>query len=132
MKLHSRQTSSRIARGITWAVLFVLLLGAGVGALLWLNHQQVATPSKESAAPRVQTEPQKAAQFADAPTVIRIPSLAIEAPIINVGLTATGNMDAPNTLTDVGWYAKSAKVGNDSKYSVLLDGHYGTDKDPGI
>ncbi|HRQ86562.1 MAG TPA: class F sortase [Candidatus Saccharibacteria bacterium] len=70
--------------------------------------------------------------FQQQPAHISIPALSIEAPIIPVGLTSDGLMGAPQTLHEVGWYNKSAVLGSDSGYSVLMDGHYGTDADRGI
>jgi LPXTG-site transpeptidase (sortase) family protein len=66
-----------------------------------------------------------------APSRIIIPSVEIDALIISVGLTSTGQMDAPNSLTDVGWYNRSSEVG-EGTYSILLDGHYGRPGRPGV
>lgn len=41
-------------------------------------------------------------------------------------------MEAPQTNHEVGWYEKSARVGQTSSQSVLLDGHYGAAWDKGV
>lgn len=134
MKLNVSHKKSRITRFIVWAVLLVFLVAVGVFTVLYLNQDKVATPSAERQQPLVKPEEKvvEQEQFSDLPSRLRIPSLSIEAPIMSVGLTSTGQMDVPATLVDVGWYNRSARVGADSKYSVLVDGHYGTDKRPGI
>jgi len=65
------------------------------------------------------------------PVRLRIPKLAIDAPIVYMGLTKTGNMAVPSAVTDVGWYKNGALPGN--KGSAVLAGHInGLKGQPGV
>lgn len=70
-------------------------------------------------------------KLSERPVRIAIDKIGVDASIQPVGLTPDGLMDAPNSNDLVGWYEKSSKVG-ESKYSVLLDGHYGTSNRPAV
>jgi LPXTG-site transpeptidase (sortase) family protein len=50
-----------------------------------------------------------------------VPSLDIDAPIVTLGVDATGTMEAPDTPTDVAWYDFSARPGEVG--NVVLAGH---------
>lgn len=119
-------------------ILVILAICAAVVAVavwLWLLYlaQPLAAPIS-STAPQ-SNQPASANQyenFSGKPAALRIPTLEIDAPVVSVGLTSSGAMDAPNNLIEVGWYDKSARLGEDSKYSVLMDGHYGTSWNQGV
>ena len=55
------------------------------------------------------------------PLRLVIPRLAIDAPIIAVGLTQDGAMDVPQQASDVGWYEYSQRPGQ--KGNAVLAGH---------
>ncbi len=57
------------------------------------------------------------------PVRLKIPKLGIDANVIEVGITDTGNMDVPQTLEEVGWYKYGPKPGE--KGSAVIDGHLG-------
>jgi LPXTG-site transpeptidase (sortase) family protein len=50
-----------------------------------------------------------------------VPSLDIDAPIVTLGVDATGTMEAPDNPTDVAWYDFSARPGEPG--NVVLAGH---------
>src|SRR5690606_268368 len=92
------------------------------------EHSLAPKPQTEHVLPK---EPEFAA-LSESPAKLSIEKIGVtDAPILPVGLTPDGDMDAPATLNEVGWYNKSAKAG-ESEYAVLLDGHYGTDDKPGV
>lgn len=57
------------------------------------------------------------------PKRLIIPKLKIDTNILPLGLTATGNMDAPATNKDTGWYEAGVRPGNEG--SAVIDGHRG-------
>ncbi len=58
---------------------------------------------------------------ATAPTKIEIPSLSINARIVQVGITKTGAMATPGAYADVGWYKYGTLPGQTG--SAVLAGH---------
>jgi len=119
-----------------WAVLgaFVVIVAAGAYFLYAQQSDLPQEPVVENTPQPVVIEEEKPTYsiFSEKPANIRIDTLGIDASIIEVGLTASGAMDTPRTLEDVGWYDKSAQLGSYDRYSILMDGHYGTDASPGI
>ncbi len=65
--------------------------------------------------------PTSAPVTAGVPIRIKIPQLNVDAPVIPVGLTASGAMDAPHTITEVGWYSGSVRPGMIG--TAVMDGH---------
>ncbi len=55
------------------------------------------------------------------PTRLRIPSLRIDAPIVPVGITADGELEAPSEGHQVGWFSRGIRPGEVG--NALLDGH---------
>lgn len=64
--------------------------------------------------------PTKAAVQAT-PNYLIIPNAKVNTNIIEVGITAKGNLDVPNNYTEVGWYKYGPKPGQIG--SAVLDGH---------
>jgi LPXTG-site transpeptidase (sortase) family protein len=65
------------------------------------------------------------------PDRLRIPKLAVDAPVTYMGLTKTGAMAVPDNIADVGWYKNGALPGN--KGSAVLAGHIdGLKGEPGV
>lgn len=58
---------------------------------------------------------------ADAPRILRIPKLNIEARVKRVGSSLTGEPISPNNIFDVGWFDESSKPGQSG--AVLINGH---------
>lgn len=56
-----------------------------------------------------------------APTGLRIPSIGVDAPIIDLGLQPDGSLEVPATAADVGWYATSPTPGEQGP--SILAGH---------
>jgi len=58
---------------------------------------------------------------ADQPRYIYIPSIGVQARVMNVGVTSKGNIDTPKNLNDTAWYDGSAKPNQPGE--VFIDGH---------
>lgn len=96
------------------------------------NETTVSPANKE-----VRTETKKkpvnpaASERPEKPARLVIDKIGVDAAIEQVGLTADGNLDAPNNNEGVGWYEKSALLG-ESRFSLLLDGHFGARENPAV
>ena len=54
---------------------------------------------------------------------LEIPKINVNAPVISVGVTKDGSMEAPNGPKDVGWFKSGPHPGDVG--SAVIDGHYG-------
>lgn len=101
--------------------LLVVSVGAGVftstavHAVYYAPQTEVASPALEAIAPSQKVSP------SDKPARLQIPTLNIDAPVLDVGLGVTGNMAVPPNFTDVGWYKYGPVPGQ--KGSAVIDGH---------
>ena len=116
-----------------WGIFLILI---SVGVAVAVSGLTRTSPTKQptphsKVEPEVQPPASKAVSSTEKPVRLRINKIAVDAAIESVGLTSAGAMDAPKTNEGVGWYKDSALLGQ-SAFSVLLDGHYGTDKQPGV
>ncbi len=94
---------------------------------------EVKQASKAAGEPTRRTEEEKAAYSvpADHPRQLIIPSLAIDANILPMGIK-DGAVDAPTSAWDAGWYNKSA-LPESGFGSMVIDGHVNDTLDgPGI
>lgn len=62
--------------------------------------------------------------------ILAIQKLGLRAPMIPVGKTASGNMDTPYSLHQVGWYKYGARPGEAG--NVVLAAHYGAPDQDGV
>lgn len=125
----------------------VMLVGGFLTYDTWVTNRAVEV--RASAFPSVKAEPQESTEAAatssdddakqenkarnvpaSVPASIQIDSIGVSAPIIQVGVTSQGAIDAPLDNVHAGWYNKSAKPGGTG--SVFIDGHYGTRTDKGV
>lgn len=118
---------------VTIVALFAVV-GAVVGAQ-FINQMdrspiaQVAPRVEPTMSPPASTVHEEVAP--ETPARIMIEKIGVDASIESVGLTEDGMMGDPNSNELVGWYDKSARLGED-KLSVLLDGHYGIGSDAAV
>ena len=61
------------------------------------------------------------------PVRLTIPKIAVDANIQQMGLTTEGDMEAPQTNEDAGWYKFGAEPGNEG--SAVIAGHLGLNDD---
>lgn len=59
------------------------------------------------------------------PVTLSIPTIGVNAPILPVGIDASGNMESPNTPTDVAWYSPGTRPGSpgNSALAAHVDFH---------
>lgn len=95
--------------------------------LLGLSWLYPSAPPKETvsvvskqpvALPVAPTEP-----VYSLPSRLVIPKLKVDTSILPMGVTTTGNMEAPATNSETGWYKYGARPGNAG--SAVIDGHLG-------
>lgn len=103
---------------------------------------QPPVPRTTTVAPRPKTTPPKttqppraaapAANFpagaATTPVGLAIPSLSIKAPIVAVGVDATGEMAIPESISTVGWYKWGPGPGA-AQGSIVMSGHVDSARD---
>ena len=113
-----KKTGSRLLKLQVLTTAFILV--AAYGLFLWSvlpENRFVLTITSEIEVERV-----------GIPVNIKIPSIALEADIVSLGLTANGSMDVPSDPFDTGWYELGARPGEPG--TAVIDGHvnwwYGT------
>lgn len=119
----------------------VLLLAFAAGGL-WQRYSSThgesgvpdahAVVSDETAKP-VETAPPADATYrvpADQPRSISLPDIGARGFVQKVGLTAKGAVVAPTNIAFAGWYAGSARPGDEGV--ALVDGHVQGQYNPGI
>ena len=85
-----------------------------------VSNAATATPGP-GVAP-VSPTPARVLPLPDVPVRLRIPRIAVDAPIVGVGVLGNGELDAPHQPDQVGWFnlgPRPGEVGN-----ALLDGHF--------
>lgn len=124
---------------IIWGVVILIFAGCLLRVAIWEyfyyrdmegTERAVATTGIVSQPLEVdETEPTETevAEYivaADKPRYLTIPKLGItNARILEVGLSANGQMLTPYNIFDVGWYNGSAKPG--TRGTAIIDGHNG-------
>lgn len=88
----------------------------------WQSHSTVEPAQPQKVQPIVMNQPAKTPIYST-PVRLIIPKINVDAKIDKMGLTASGNMEAPNTNDATGWYQSGPKPGNDG--SAVIDGHFG-------
>ncbi|MBL7502804.1 class F sortase [Frankia sp. CN7] len=92
-------------------------------------------PPTVAATPSV-AEPSTAAALAVPPPVVpdpvrlRIAAIAVDAPVVGLGLTPQGAIDVPTKWGDVGWYQQGVAPG--AVGPAVLVGHYDSKKGPAV
>lgn len=102
------------------------------------HHQQPATPdltmhregSNLDQSKPSEGEIQTYQAAADAPRLLRIPKLDIEARVKRVGSSLNGEPISPSNIYDAGWYDDSSKPGQAG--AVLINGHIAGSSKQGI
>lgn len=108
------------------SISIALVAGSMSVTIFALEHFQEAnhTPKVVSIQPTVvkkTTVPAK--RVYSFPVKLTIPRIGVDATVLPMGLTTTGNMQAPLTNSDTGWYKYGTRPGNEG--SAVIDGHLG-------
>lgn len=133
MKIHKKPTNKLLL-----LVRIILVAAIIVGSFYlynWLTEQSTPVAERSQLIEHTSEDDEgnqpELIEVSEAPARITIDKIGVDASIETVGLTADGMMDAPKTNHGVGWYDQSSELGGD-EYSMLLDGHYGTDNTPAV
>lgn len=131
VKKHQSKLSKK--KKLWLAVIGLLAVGTLITATI-LRQAPAAEPQHAKAAyteEKPTEEERSAYEVAPGlPRALSIPSLGLtDARVIEVGLTDEGDMDAPDSIHDVGWYTGSKKPGA-GEGAVLMDGHVSGVNDP--
>lgn len=117
----------RNTRRHTLVYIAIAIIAGSVGLTLFglskmhsvVNEKSVVKVKTDSLAAPVQPN----ATVYSLPSRLIIPKLGVETNIIPMGITATGNMEAPTTNQVTGWYKYGARPGNVG--TAVIDGHLG-------
>jgi sortase A len=109
------------SRKITLLIIIALLLVGGGFYFLYNLYQQnnFPTPSDQASV--------SDQQASGLPKRLTIPSIGVDAPIIQVALTASGDVDTPKGPSEVAWYKLGPRPGDNG--SAVITGHFGPWKD---
>lgn len=88
------------------------------------------TPAPAVVTYRAEATPRPRVDHMELPLRLAIPRLAVDAPVIAVGLTPELAMDVPQRAEDVGWYEYSTRPG--MKGNSILAGHLDWLGQPGV
>lgn len=132
-------------RWLIGLVALVLVVTGGITAAVCLWNHEAPVEIVEEAEPEPEPEPVGPAEgneplvpeaeiedwnaytvAPNKPRYLTIPAIGLNnIPIIEVGVTNAGAMDAPTSSRIVGWYYRSAYPGRVGKWSTVIDGHGG-------
>lgn len=96
-----------------------------VAGMLFSRLQNPDNPAEQLQAPNVR-QPAKTPPVVSVPGLpirLRIPKIDVNAAVESLGLTASGDLDAPKNTNNVGWYNAGHRPG--SAGTAVLDGHFG-------
>jgi LPXTG-site transpeptidase (sortase) family protein len=137
--LKSRPRHSRLQKVLAGMAVFMFALGLVVSLqTLQTNHKTAtqitalvkqandeANGSQNNTFPStIKPSSQAVSQYQVAPDLaryIKIPSLNVNARVLQVGITASGAVGTPDNVYDTAWYTGSAKPGQPG--ATLIDGH---------
>ena len=90
--------------------------------VLWLPYKTRLPAPRPNAPPASVLEELSPKAKVEVPAMrISIPAIKVDAKIQEVGITAKGNMAAPRTFSEVGWYKYGPRPGETG--SAVLAGH---------
>ena len=132
MRLPKKNKISTVSIRLLAVLLIVVGLCIFIVTLVQRDAPTPFRPAQSSPPHEHQDKPKQPKKIAiQVPQKLTIDRIGVDAPIHSVGLDQDGAMDVPRNNVEVGWYEKSALMGQ-TDYSVLLDGHYGTDAQPAV
>ncbi|MDB5175144.1 MAG: peptidase family protein [Candidatus Saccharibacteria bacterium] len=103
-------------------LLLASCLGLSVVIALHGTQTSVASrPPSESTKPAALAPPVSTVPNIGLPSRLVIPKLQIDASVKYMGTTASGEMEVPTTIVDVGWYKYGALPGNTG--TAVMAGH---------
>jgi hypothetical protein len=88
----------------------------------------VAPPAPPAPGPTVRRA--RAAGRAPRPVRVRIPAIAVDAPLVPLGLDATGALQPPGGFTEAGWWSGGARPGE--RGPAVIAGHVDSKSGPAV
>ena len=127
-------------RAAVFALAIGVITAGGAAAGLALTRHPVATrwdavaalPAPTLPAPTGPIVPvrQSAATEVARPVTLTIPSIGVQAPLVTLGLTASGALQVPSSTAVAGWYTGSPRPG--AVGSAVIAGHIDSRAGPGV
>jgi Sortase domain len=120
----------------TFAVAGLVVIGLGVAGIVWAGHTgRPATlvghsPITAIPAGHYAAAPEAKAQFVPRPTGLVIPAIGVRTTLVRLGLTATGTLQVPGSISVAGWYTGSPRPG--AIGSAVIAGHIDSVSGPGV
>ena len=114
----------------TLLVIALAIIGTA-GVLTYLGLQRAHPPLTQESSSTVNHKPPTTKDMKyGLPLRLVIPKIKVDATILYMGLTQTGDMDVPTDLVNVGWYKFGPHPGD--KGSAVIAGHLEGVKDLGV
>lgn len=126
----------RRPRAAAAAGIGLVVIGLGVAGLVWAGHTaRPPTPVGHSPITPIPAghwaaAPEAKAQFVPRPTGIVIPAIGVRTTLVRLGLTATGTLQVPGSISVAGWYSGSPRPG--AIGSAVIAGHIDSVSGPGV
>jgi Sortase domain len=120
----------------TFAVAGLVVISLGAAGFVWASHTgRPATPVGHSPitpipAGHYAAAPEAKPQFVPKPTGIVIPAIGVHTSLVRLGLTATGTLQVPGSISVAGWYTGSPRPG--AIGSAVIAGHIDSVSGPGV
>src|SRR5690349_6079683 len=112
----------------------VVLAGAGATGLMLTRHPVAARWGAVTAlavpTPAIAGARQSQATEVARPVALTIPSIGVQTPLVNLGLTASGALQVPSSTAAAGWYTGSPRPG--AIGPAVIAGHIDSRVGPGV
>lgn len=110
-------------------IIALIIVGAGA-ALAYVGLQRINPPQARKSVPVVSKKSTTKDVKYGLPVKLIIPKIHVDANVLYMGLTQTGDMDVPADLVNVGWYKYGPHPGDVG--SAVIAGHLEGYKDLGV
>jgi sortase (surface protein transpeptidase) len=127
-----------VRRPVAAAILACGIIAVGAGATGLAVASQTGRPAAPLGKPafvpvpagRQAPVPLPSERQVARPVALVIPAIGVSAPLVRLGLTATGALQVPSTTSVAGWYTGSARPG--AIGSAVIAGHIDSLSGPGV
>ena len=122
LKIASKETSLLVLVVISVLTFFIVFLLYFFPTSSVQGESASVVANTDDLLNQAQTISELPALPVDKPARLKIPSIAVDAPVEYVGLTAEGAMDVPKDPDNVAWYNLGPRPGE--RGSAVITGHY--------
>lgn len=98
-----------------------VMIFTSFGVLLWYTLQYEVLVAEGFGIPVYSDHAKPVVEHIGLPVSIKIPSIAVDAPVEKVALATDGSMDVPKNVMNTGWYEPGPRPGEIG--SAVIDGH---------